>query len=65
MKQFLIFLQGAIKMLAFFAVLITCIGAITTGQGFLIASSLISLVAIGFQVYKATRGKLNEKNVNI
>ena len=52
-------------MLAFFAVLITCIGAITTGQGFLIASSLISLVAIGFQVYKATRGKLNEKNVNI
>ena len=62
MKQFLIFLQGAIKMLCFLAVLITCIGAITTGQGFLIVTAVISMVAVGFQLYKATRGKLNEKS---
>ena len=60
MKEFLIFLQGAIKMFAFLAVLITCIGAITTGHGFLITTAVISMAAVAYQLYKSTRGELNK-----
>lgn len=59
MKQFLIFAQGALRMLVIMALLITCIGAIVSKDGVFITTGIISLVTIVYHIYKLFRDTRN------
>ena len=59
MEQLKIFALGALKMLVIVAMLITCIAAFTTGDGFFIATGVISLAVIVYKVYLLIRNTKN------
>ena len=59
MEQLKLFFLGVAKMIAIIALLITCIGAFTTKDGFFIAMAIISLVTIGYKVYELFRDTRN------
>ena len=59
MKQFLIFAQGALKMLVAMALLITCIGAIVSKDGVFVTTGIISLVTIVYNICKVFKDMRN------
>lgn len=59
MKQFLIFAQGALRMLVIMALIITCIGAIVSKDGFFVTTGIISLAVIVYHIYKLFRDTRN------
>ncbi len=46
-----IFAMGALRMLLMMALIITCIGAITTGDGFFIATGVVSLIVVAYEAF--------------
>lgn len=59
MKQFLIFAQGALRMLVIMALIITCIGAIVSKDGVFVTTGIISLVTIVYNIYKVFKDVRN------
>lgn len=62
MKQFLIFAKGVAMMLVLMALIITCIGAFTTGDSIFRIASLISIIYLGYKIYDETYPKINKNN---
>lgn len=59
MEQLLIFLKGAARMLVIMMLLIVCINAIVAGVPFIKVCGGVSLVAVGYHVYKLFRDTRN------
>lgn len=59
MEQLKIFAQGALRMLVMMALLIVCINTIVIGPGFIRVVGVISLVAVGYHIYKLFRNTRN------
>lgn len=59
MEQLKIFALGALRMLVIMALLITCIAAIVSKDGFFIITGIISLVVVGYHIYKLFRDTKN------
>ena len=59
MKQFGIFLLGALRMLVIMALIITCINAIAEGPNFIKVMGVISIVVVVYECYLIIRDTRN------